>query len=351
MAEQTPQDILQESPTQSNQSISQIIVQAEFDARSLSEFVFKPYDYIVQRRLAPPIHTLEWYIRRLQTTLDQIDKVLKEDVNPDYIASIVLGALEGSITEGMLYPALAEKIEKIDINHDAILKETFDRVNAVAQEARDRAEALRQEANARAEALTQEAQKRTQAISEEALARSNALIEEARLREEALAEAIRERDAKIAEEARKRAEALAQEALDRHTEILAESEARALAISQEAQDRAEAILGATNAMDETLSGMSGRFDEEISKLDKTFTDTTKEIKTDLGITAEKLEAITVDYNDNKATFIQKITANATATESNAEAISGLVTKTDTSNAEILEIKRTYAGDKESWAET
>lgn len=170
MAEQTPQI---ETP-QSNQSISQIIVQAEFDARSLSEFVFKPYDHIVQRRLAPPIHTLEWYIRRLELTLDQIDKVLAEDVNPDNIASIVLGALEGSITQGMLSSALSEKIDKIDTNHDAILKETFDRVNAVSQEAKDRAEALRQEASARAEALAQEAQKRTDAISEEALARSNA---------------------------------------------------------------------------------------------------------------------------------------------------------------------------------
>lgn len=44
-------------------SIVQTIREAEIDARSLSEFVYNPADAMVSRRLAPSIHTLNYYLR------------------------------------------------------------------------------------------------------------------------------------------------------------------------------------------------------------------------------------------------------------------------------------------------
>lgn len=46
--------------------IVQTIAEARVDARSLSEFVFKPTDFMVQRRLAPPINTLNYFLEYLQ---------------------------------------------------------------------------------------------------------------------------------------------------------------------------------------------------------------------------------------------------------------------------------------------
>lgn len=43
-------------------SVLQTIKDAEIDARSLSEFIYKPADFVVGRRLAPSIHTLEYYL-------------------------------------------------------------------------------------------------------------------------------------------------------------------------------------------------------------------------------------------------------------------------------------------------
>jgi len=47
-------------------SFVQTILDAEIDAKSLSEFVFKPAESMVQRRLAPPINTLQYYIDMLE---------------------------------------------------------------------------------------------------------------------------------------------------------------------------------------------------------------------------------------------------------------------------------------------
>lgn len=49
-------------------SIVQTIKDAEIDARSLSEFIYKPADFTVARRLAPPIHTLEYYLNLFNKT-------------------------------------------------------------------------------------------------------------------------------------------------------------------------------------------------------------------------------------------------------------------------------------------
>lgn len=46
--------------------IVQVIAEARVDAKSLSEFVFKPAGFVVTRRLAPPINTLEYYLNHFR---------------------------------------------------------------------------------------------------------------------------------------------------------------------------------------------------------------------------------------------------------------------------------------------
>lgn len=46
--------------------ILQVIAEARVDARSLSEFVFKPANFMVTRRLAPSINTLEYYLNHFR---------------------------------------------------------------------------------------------------------------------------------------------------------------------------------------------------------------------------------------------------------------------------------------------
>lgn len=52
--------------------IVQVIAEARVDARSLSEFVFKPADFMVERRLAPKIHTLQYYLDFLDAKRDEV---------------------------------------------------------------------------------------------------------------------------------------------------------------------------------------------------------------------------------------------------------------------------------------
>lgn len=63
-------------PTELN-SIIQEVLDARVDMQSLSEFVWKPTDFMVSRRLAPPIHTLNYYLQRL----DAVDEQFTAAVN------------------------------------------------------------------------------------------------------------------------------------------------------------------------------------------------------------------------------------------------------------------------------
>jgi len=53
--------------------IVQVIAEARADAKSLSEFVWKPIDFMVTRRLAPPINTLNFYIDKLENYTAGLD--------------------------------------------------------------------------------------------------------------------------------------------------------------------------------------------------------------------------------------------------------------------------------------
>lgn len=52
-----------------DKSITQTIKDAEIDARSLSEFIYKPATAMINRRLAPPIHSLSYYLDFLSETV------------------------------------------------------------------------------------------------------------------------------------------------------------------------------------------------------------------------------------------------------------------------------------------
>lgn len=54
----------------------QIIQEAQEDAISLSNFVFQPADFIVERRLAPPINTLQFYLDRIDSVDDEFSQAL-----------------------------------------------------------------------------------------------------------------------------------------------------------------------------------------------------------------------------------------------------------------------------------
>lgn len=89
--------------------IVQVIAEARADAKSLSEFVFKPADFMVQRRLAPPINTLQFYIdyfsslesvfsssvASANTKLDAA--VTAAENKTTYIDAVISGAINESI--------------------------------------------------------------------------------------------------------------------------------------------------------------------------------------------------------------------------------------------------------------
>lgn len=54
-------------------TVVQTIKDAEIDARSLSEFISKDASFMVTRRLAPTVHTLDYYINRLNAAIGNAD--------------------------------------------------------------------------------------------------------------------------------------------------------------------------------------------------------------------------------------------------------------------------------------
>lgn len=75
--------------------IVQVIAEARVDARSLSEFVFKPADFMVTRRLAPSINTLSFYLNLFDTVAaDGASQLAQAAINQGFITidSFELGA-------------------------------------------------------------------------------------------------------------------------------------------------------------------------------------------------------------------------------------------------------------------
>ena len=83
--------------------IVQTIAEARVDARSLSEFVFKPAGFKVARRLAPPIDTLQFYIDRFDATVESITNNAINTVND----AINNTAVEGGVLADTFVTATA----------------------------------------------------------------------------------------------------------------------------------------------------------------------------------------------------------------------------------------------------
>lgn len=90
--------------------IVQTIAEARVDARSLSEFVFKPAGFKVTRRLAPPVDTLQFYIDRFNS------------LNGDFSSSVsvALSNLNNSVAEANGKVAYIETTVQDAINNTAI---------------------------------------------------------------------------------------------------------------------------------------------------------------------------------------------------------------------------------------
>ena len=92
--------------------IVQTIAEARVDARSLSEFVFKPADFTVTRRLAPSVRTLQYYIdlfnnlnvvfaRSVTAAQNSLDlSVINAQGKVGYIESTVQNAINNTAVEG-----------------------------------------------------------------------------------------------------------------------------------------------------------------------------------------------------------------------------------------------------------
>lgn len=103
--------------------IVQTIAEARVDARSLSEFVFKPAGFKVARRLAPTVDTLQFYINRFNS------------LNGDFSSSVsvALSSLNNSVAEAEGKVAYIETTVQDAINNTAVeggvLADTFITVN------------------------------------------------------------------------------------------------------------------------------------------------------------------------------------------------------------------------------
>lgn len=99
--------------------IVQTIAEARVDARSLSEFVFKPAGFKVARRLAPTVDTLQFYINRFNS------------LNGDFSSSVsvALSSLNNSVAEADGKVAYIESTVQDAINNTAVeggvLADTF----------------------------------------------------------------------------------------------------------------------------------------------------------------------------------------------------------------------------------
>lgn len=90
--------------------ILQIIAEARVDAKSLSEFMYKPADFMVNRRLSPPINTLDFYIDRISSVNASLVAVQQSvaaadaliDNNAAQAADAVSDAIEGVAVDANL---------------------------------------------------------------------------------------------------------------------------------------------------------------------------------------------------------------------------------------------------------
>ncbi|UNT61023.1 hypothetical protein [Acinetobacter towneri] len=112
---------------------AQKLIDADKDATSLSEFIWKPIDFMVQRRLAPPINTLNFYIDKLENYTAGLDaKTVQVNAELTSKANQAKASIDVAVTD-TIAAAVADSINrtasivqlvKDDINQ--VLSQTID---------------------------------------------------------------------------------------------------------------------------------------------------------------------------------------------------------------------------------
>lgn len=87
-------------------SIVQTIKDAEVDARSLSEFISKNAQFTVARRLASSIHTLDYYLNKLDIISDDLEDRVKEVLSS--MGFVIKGSFAGGATLSTYNDALVD---------------------------------------------------------------------------------------------------------------------------------------------------------------------------------------------------------------------------------------------------
>lgn len=105
----------------------QIITDAREDAISFSEFMFEPIDFMVERRLAPPINTFNYWLDYIPRTITEaIDDTILGDYRTDLTIKIDDEIERAVSKESEIVAALEDNSELISNNSDEISKVKLD---------------------------------------------------------------------------------------------------------------------------------------------------------------------------------------------------------------------------------
>lgn len=98
-------------------SVVQTIRDAEIDARSLSEFIYSPADAMIARRLAPSIHSLQYYLDFLDTIPSIVQNAIDNTVIENGVVTDSLVVVDGSTTQAKINKGLESIADLSTINN------------------------------------------------------------------------------------------------------------------------------------------------------------------------------------------------------------------------------------------
>lgn len=264
-------------------------------------------------------------IQGLHGNLDQyyriktVDKTGNESDWSDFVKGTtsadpeeILKIIEGEIGSGVFDPETKEKLEKIEENSKAIIKEINDRAAADLEESKARITAITKEANDRTFAIATEATNRanaiTSAVTKEVNDRNAAIAVESKNRVDAINKEVSDRNAAIAVEATNRANAIAAKAAEINTSINTVTNS----INKEVQDRKDALKLETDTRVLALSKLNDGLTTEITQR-----------KSEDASLLSNIETFKTSTNNTLTSVQQQVTTNATNISSQASKTTAL----------------------------
>lgn len=109
---------------------TEVVSNIHTDARSLSEFIYKPADFMVERRLAPKAHTLQYYLDFLDSTRDEVidfstelnqmtetmlNKALEEKAVPEGLVADTFVTLTPYTADGVARTLRSKNMEQVSV--------------------------------------------------------------------------------------------------------------------------------------------------------------------------------------------------------------------------------------------